>query len=215
MISREKRICTPKEELLNSLTHGIGAGLAVTALAILVSTSGDTWRVVSFAIYGSCLVILYLASAFYHAFKAPGAKRIFRILDHTAIFLLIAGSYTPITLVAMRGAWGWTLFGLIWGLALAGVVLEVFFIDRLRWLTLATYVGMGWLVIIAVKPLVDALPWGALAWLAAGGLLYTGGVVFYVWEKLPFGHAIWHLFVLGGSACHFFCFLFYVLPTNG
>jgi len=201
--------------LLNSLTHGIGAGLAVAALAILVSISGDTWRVVSFAIYGSCLVTLYLASAFYHAFKAPGAKRIFRILDHSAIFLLIAGSYTPITLVAMRGAWGWTLFGLIWGMALAGVVLEVFFIDRLRWLTLATYVGMGWLVIIAVKPLVDALPWGALAWLAAGGLLYTGGVVFYIWEKLPFGHAIWHLFVLGGSACHFFCFLFYVLPTNG
>lgn len=215
MTSQEKLVYTPAEELLNSITHGIGAVLAIAALAILVSLSADAWRVISFSIYGSCLVILYLASTFYHAFSASRAKKVFRVLDHTAIFLLIAGSYTPVTLVAMKGAWGWTLFGLIWGLAMAGVILEVFFLDRFRWLTIATYVGMGWLVIIAVKPLMDALPLGALAWLAAGGLLYTGGVVFYVRKRLPFGHAIWHLFVLGGSACHFFCFLFYVLPVKG
>lgn len=205
------------EELANSLTHGIGAGLALAALAILVTfsgLSGDAWRVVSFAIYGACLVLLYLASTFYHAFGSPRLKRLFRVFDHAAIFLLIAGTYTPVALVSLRGGWGWTLFGLIWGLAIAGIVLEVFFIDRLRWLTLATYLGMGWLVVIAAGPLVEALPFGALAWLAAGGLSYTGGVVFYLWKRLPFHHAIWHLFVLGGSVCHFFAFLLYVLPES-
>jgi hemolysin III len=205
------------EELANSLTHGIGAGLAVAGLAVLVTFSGlagDGWRVVSFSVYGACLVLLYLASTFYHALGSARLKRLFRTFDHAAIFLLIAGTYTPISLVSLSGGWGWTLFGLIWGLAVGGIVLEVFFMDRFRWLTVATYLGMGWLVVIAAGPLVEALPFGALVWLMVGGLAYTGGVVFYLWKKLPFNHAIWHLFVLAGSACHFFGFLFYVLPTS-
>jgi len=206
---------TPAEEVANSLTHGLGAGLAVAGLAVLVTFSGlegDAWRVVSFSIYGASLVALYLASTFYHAFRSPRLKRRFRVLDHTAIYLLIAGTYTPINLVTLGGGWGWTLFGLTWGLAAAGILFEVLFLDRLRWLTIATYVGMGWLAVIATRPLVEALPWGGLAWLLAGGLCYTGGVAFYLWRRLPFHHAVWHLFVLGGSACHFFCFLLYVLP---
>jgi len=205
------------EEIANSLTHGAGAALAVAALAILVTLSalaGDPWRVVAFSIYGSCLLALYLASTFYHALVSPRLKRLFRILDHTAIFLLIAGTYTPITLVSLRGGWGWTLFGLIWGFALFGICLEVFFIDRYRWLTMSTYLGMGWMVVIALKPLISALPLGALIWLGAGGLCYTGGVDFYLWKRQRYTHAVWHLFVLGGSVCHFFCFLIYLLPGD-
>lgn len=208
---------TTAEEFANSLTHGLGVGLSIAALVILVTYSavaGDAWRVVSFSIYGSCLILLYLASTFYHAVRTQKLKSIFRICDHTAIFLLIAGSYTPISLVTLRGAWGWTLFGLIWGFALMGIILEVFFIDRMKWLTVTTYLGMGWLVTIAIKPLIEALDTAALIWLAAGGLLYSGGVVFYLWKKLPYNHAIWHMFVLSGSICHFFAFYLYVLPSN-
>lgn len=202
------------EELANALTHGIGAALSVAALAVLVTyagLAGDPWRVVSFSIYGATLIALYLASTCYHALRAPRLKRLFRIFDHAAIFLLIAGTYTPIALVTLRGGWGWTLFGLIWGLAIAGLVLTIFFVDRYRLLTVAVYLGMGWLGVIAVKPMLRAMPTGGLIWLGLGGLAYSGGVVFYVWRRLPFNHAIWHVFVLGGSACHFFCFLFYVL----
>jgi hemolysin III len=209
-----RRRYTAGEDIASSLTHGIGAGLSVAALVVLVTLSamgGDAWRVVSFSIYGACLVSLYLASMFYHAFRAPRLKSIFRIFDHVAIFLLIAGTYTPVALVSLGGGWGWTLFGLIWGLAVFGILLEVFFMDRFRWLTMGVYIGMGWLVVIAIKPVVEALPVGALVWLGAGGVAYTGGVVFYLWKKLPYSHAIWHLFVLGGSACHFFAFLFHVL----
>ncbi len=207
----------PAEEIANGLTHGIGAVLSVTALAVLVSfavLAGDAWRVVSFSIYGSCMTMLYLSSTLYHAFRAPRLKQIFRVFDHAAIFLLIAGTYTPITLISLGGGWGWTLFGLIWGLALFGITLELLGLSRIRWLTLGIYIGMGWLALIAAKPLVDALPLGGLIWLLAGGIAYTGGVVFYTWKALPFNHAIWHLFVLAGSACHFFCLLFYVLPSN-
>jgi len=205
---------TSGEEFASSLTHGIGAGLSIVALAVLViysSLTGDAWRVVSFSIYGSCLVSLYLASTLYHAVRAPRLKRIFRVCDHVAIFLLIACSYTPITLVSLRGGWGWTLFGLIWGLAVFGILLEIFCMDRIRWLTISIYLGMGWLVVIAGKPVVEALDGGMLFWLGAGGLAYTGGVAFYLWKKLPYNHAIWHLFVMGGSACHFFGFWMYVL----
>jgi hemolysin III len=203
-----------REELANSLIHGTGAALSIAALAMLATMagfSGDPWRVVSFSIYGSCLLLLYLASTFYHAFRSPRLKQLFRVFDHTAIFLLIAGTYTPITLVILRGGWGWTLFGLIWGFAAAGIVLEVFFLDRIRWLTITTYVGMGWLVIIALKPLIEVMPLGALLWIGAGGVAYTTGVIFYVWKKLPFNHAIWHLFVLGGSSCHFIAFWLYIV----
>lgn len=211
----EARRYAPSEELANCLTHAFGAILGAVGLAVLVTLAalqGDAVRVVSFSIYGTCLVLLYLASTLYHAARSARLKRIFRVLDHAAIFLLIAGSYTPVTLVTLQGGWGWTLFGLIWGFALGGIVLEVFFMDRYRWLTIGAYVGMGWLVVIAAGPLIESMPTGGLLWLAGGGLFYTGGVVFYVWKRLPFNHAIWHLFVLAGSVCHFLSFLLYVLP---
>jgi hemolysin III len=206
-----------REEIANSITHGIGVGLSIAALAILVTFAGlfgDAWRVVTLSIYGSTLILLYLASTFYHSFQSQPVKKVFRVLDHSAIFLLIAGTYTPFTLVNLRGGWGWTLFGLIWALAMGGIILEVFFRNRFKWLSIGIYVGMGWLVIIALKPLLSALPVGGLIWLGIGGLIYTFGVVFYAWESIPFNHAIWHLFVLGGSVCHFFCILFYVLPMG-
>ena len=205
------------EEIANSVTHGIGAGLSIAALSILVTFAGlfgDAWRVVSFSIYGATLILLYLASTFYHSFQAPRVKKFFRVLDHSAIFLLIAGTYTPFTLVNLRGGWGWTLFGLIWGSAICGILLEIFFIDRFKTLSMAIYIAMGWLVILAFKPLLSAVPAGGMIWLGVGGLIYTLGVVFYLWERIPFNHAIWHLFVLGGSVCHFFCILFYVLPVD-
>ena len=205
------------EEIANSVTHGIGVGLSIAALSVLVTFAGlfgDAWRVVSFSIYGATLILLYLASTFYHSFQSPRVKEIFRVLDHSAIFLLIAGTYTPFTLVNLRGGWGWTLFGLIWGLAICGILLEVFFMDRFKPLSMAIYVGMGWLVILALKPLLAAVPMGGMIWLGIGGLTYTLGVIFYLWNRIPFNHAIWHLFVLGGSVCHFFCILFYVLPVN-
>jgi hemolysin III len=206
---------SPGEEIANSVTHGIGVALAIAALSILVTLAGlygDAWRVVSFSIYGATLILLYLASTLYHAFRSPRLKRFFKGLDHAAIFLLIAGTYTPFTLVTLRGPWGWTLFGLIWGFALAGIIFETLYLGRFKRLVVGFYIVMGWLVVIAIKPLLDALPVPGMVWLAAGGISYTFGVTFYSWKRLPFNHAIWHLFVLGGSVCHFFAILFYVLP---
>ncbi len=208
---------TVAEEIANALTHGVGVGLAIAALAILVTFSGmygDVWRVVSFSVYGATLILLYLASTLYHSFSSPRLKRIFKGLDHAAIFLLIAGTYTPFTLVTLRGGWGWTLFGLIWAFALSGITFETIFLGRYMKLVVGFYIAMGWLVVTAIKPLIDALPTEGLVWLSAGGLSYTGGVVFYAWKSLPFGHAVWHLFVLGGSICHFFAILFHVLPMG-
>ncbi len=209
---------TRGEEIANSVIHGLGVGLSVAALAVLVTFAGlwgDVWRVVSFAVYGSSLILLYLASTLYHAFRNQRLKELFRIFDHAAIFLLIAGTYTPFTLVTLRGPWGWTLFGLVWACALAGVVTTVAFLKAPRWLPPALYIGMGWLVVIALKPLFAALSIPAIALMAAGGISYTGGVAFYLWDRLPFNHAIWHGFVLGGSVTHFLCILLYVLPMEG
>ncbi len=208
---------TPAEDLANSITHGIGAALAVAALSVLVSQAvlhGDVWRVVSLSIYGSSLVLLYLASTLYHSFRSPRLKHFFKGLAHAAIFLLIAGSYTPFTLVTLRGPWGWTIFGLIWGFAVAGITFESLFLGRFKRLVVVFYLGMGWMAVVAIKPLIEALPWGGIAWIAAGGLFYTLGVIFYMWKRLPFNHAIWHLFVLGGSGCHFFAIALYVLPME-
>jgi len=207
---------TAAEEIASSITHGIGAALGAAALCVLVTFAafrGDAWRVVSFAIYGSSLVLLYLFSTFYHAIRNPRLKLLFRYLDHSAIYLLIAGSYTPFLLVKMRGPWGWSLFGTIWGLAILGIALNFVLIGRSRMLAGLVYIGMGWLVVVAIKPLVATIPPGGIAWLVAGGLFYTVGVVFYVAKRLPFNHAIWHLFVLAGSACHFVAILLYVLPA--
>ena len=204
------------EEIASSLIHGLGAALSVTALVLLTVLSfktGDPWRVVSLAIYGFTLVILYLSSTLYHSFQGPAVKRVFRYLDHTSIYLLIAGTYTPFTLVNLRGAWGWTLFGMIWGFAVLGSIMTVSGFGRSRVLASLIYIGMGWLVVIAIKPLVAAIPPAGIFWLVAGGLFYTFGVLFYIWKKLPFNHAIWHLFVLAGSMCHFLAIFKYVLPV--
>ncbi len=204
------------EEIASSITHGIGAALGVVALVVLVilgAARGDTWHVVSFAVYGSTLVLLYVFSTLYHAFQRPGVKRVLRHLDHSAIYLLIAGTYTPFTLINMRGPWGWSLFGTIWGLALLGIGLNFILVGRSRILASLVYIGMGWLAVVAIKPLLATVPTGGIAWLVAGGLAYTFGVVFYIWKKLPFNHAVWHLFVLAGSVCHFLAILLYVLPA--
>lgn len=205
------------EEVANTVTHGIGVGLSIAGLVLLVVRAalyGDVWQVVSFSIYGSSLILLYLASTLYHGFQSKRIKRIFRIFDHSAIYLLIAGTYTPFVLIALRGAWGWTLFGIIWGLAILGVSFKLIFGTKYEIVSTIFYVAMGWVVIIAIKPLIAALPFGGLMWLVAGGLAYTGGVVFYVWEKLPFNHAIWHGFVLAGSLFHFFSVWLYLSPVS-
>lgn len=170
--------------------------------------------VVACSIYGATLVLLYTASTFYHALPPGRGKRVFGILDHAAIFLLIAGTYTPFTLVTLRGGWGWSLFGVIWGIAAAGTVLEAVARGRWRRLQLVLYLAMGWGVVLVARPLVQELARGGLVLLACGGLAYTLGVIFYVWKRLPFHHAVWHVFVLAGSICHFFAVLLYVIPRN-
>jgi len=201
------------EEIANSITHGVGIGLSIAALVILVvlaSKRGDAWRIVSFSIYGATLVLLYLSSTLYHSFVNPKIKNIFRILDHSAIYLLIAGSYTPITLTFMRGAWGWTLFGIIWGIALGGITVTILLLDKLKALLVLSYVAMGSIIVIAFKPMIQTVPRGMIIWLFIGGACYLLGIVFYVWKKLPYHHPIWHLFVLGGSISHFLGVLFYL-----
>lgn len=208
---------TFNEEIANSATHCIGVVLSVAALVFLVTLAGikgNTWQVVSFSIYGSTLIVLYLSSTLYHGFNLPRFKHIFQLADHSAIFLLIAGTYTPFTLVSLRGPWGWTLFGLIWGLAIIGIVLTVLFLGRFRLLFTMLYLGMGWLVIIALKPLLNAIPLGGILWIAGGGAFYSLGVIFYLQKNLRYGHAVWHLFVLAGSICHFFGMLFYISPIS-
>lgn len=194
------------EEIANAVTHGIGAALSVAGLVLLVvfaALRGDAWRVVSFSIYGATLIILYLASTLYHSFTNIRLKRFFRTMDHISIFLLIAGTYTPITLVCMRGPWGWTIFGLIWALAIAGVILKAFFMGRFEKAAIVLYVAMGWLIVIAVKPMIQMVPPGTVMWLVIGGVSYTLGLTFYALKKMPYHHAVWHLFVLGGSVCQY------------
>lgn len=201
------------EEIANSITHGIGAGLSIAALVILVvmaSRRGDAWRIASFSIYGATLSLLYLSSTLYHGFINPKIKNIFRILDHSAIYLLIAGTYTPITLTLMRGAWGWTLFGLAWTMAIGGIIITALLLDKLKALLVLSYVVMGLLVVIAIKPMMQMVPRGMIAWLFIGGACYILGIIFYLWKRLPYHHPIWHLFVLGGSISHFLGILFYL-----
>ena len=205
------------EERINALTHGIGTALAVTGLVLLIVFAvmyGDIWHVVSFSIYGSTLVLMYLVSTLYHTLRNRKAKDILKVLDHSAIYLLIAGTYTPFTLITLHGRLGWTLFGVVWGLAAAGIVFKIFFVKRFRILSTILYLLMGWLVISVVKPLVAGIPGPGLAWLVAGGLMYSSGTVFYIRKKKAFNHAIWHVFVMAGSVCHFLAVLLYVLPLK-
>jgi hemolysin III len=206
------------EEIANAISHGIGAVLSIAGLAILVAFAtlyGDVWHIISSSIYGATLVILYTASTLYHAIWHPQAKQILRQFDHAAIFLLIAGTYTPFTLVNLRGEWGWTLFILVWSIAIAGLILEIATKQKFKKLSLGLYLGLGWLVVVAINPMLEHIASGGLILLLMGGLCYSLGVVFYVWKRLTFHHAIWHLFVLGGSICHFFAVLFYVIPDAG
>jgi len=193
-------------ERFNGYSHLAGAVLALTGAVVLVvmaSVKADPWRIVSFAVYGATLVLLYLASTLYHSTRGR-AKGVFRKLDHCSIYLLIAGTYTPFTLVTLNGPWGWSLFGAIWGLAVMGIIQEYWLARGARLASLVIYVLMGWLALIALGPLFDALAWKGMAWVIGGGLLYTAGIVFYVYdERVRHFHGIWHLFVLGGSAAHY------------
>jgi len=195
------------EERANRLTHAVGILLSLAGMAVLVSLAamrGDAWDVVAATVFGLSLVLLYTASTLYHTFRSADTKRLLRKFDHAAIFLLIAGTYTPFLLVSLRGPWGWSLFGVIWGLAVAGVTLKFWFAGRFTVVSTLIYLAMGWLVIVATRPMLAAVEPRVLWLLLAGGLSYTGGTVFYLWRNLPFHHAVWHLFVLGGSVCHFF-----------
>jgi hemolysin III len=203
------------EEVMNAVTHGIGTLLAVAGLVLLIVLAylhGDFWHIVSFSIYGTTLVLLYLASTLYHSFTNERVKRIFKILDHSAIYLLIAGTYTPFTLVPLHGVLGWTIFGLVWGFAIVGIALKVFFTGRFKIISTLCYLGMGWFIVFAIKPLIDTVPALGMTWLLVGGLFYTLGSIFYLWKKIPYNHAIWHLFVLAGSISHFIAVFFYILP---
>lgn len=208
---------TRSEEIANSITHGLGLALSVAGLVVLVvlaALRGTAWHIVSCAVYGTTLVILYTASTLYHGVRGPRVKRVLRILDHSAIYLLIAGTYTPFALVTLRGAWGWSLFGAVWGLALLGILWKIWFVDRFAVVSTTVYLLMGWLAVGAAKPLLAALPLGGLAWILAGGLSYTAGVAFFGWRKLPYAHTVWHLFVVAGSVCHFLAVLLYVIPKS-
>lgn len=201
------------EAIANSITHGFGLLLSITALVILTTIAyihNDPLKIFSSIVYGSSLVAMYGASTLYHSMPLPKIKYYLRILDHSAIYLLIAGTYTPFALITLHGTLGWTLFAVIWGLALFGIIFKLLFTHRFALLSTVIYLVMGWLVIFVIKPIWYALPTTGLVLLIAGGLAYTGGIVFYAWEK-PFSHTIWHVFVLAASACHFFAILFYVI----
>lgn len=215
-MTKEMDTSTRKEEMANSITHGIGVALSLAAFVILVayaSMQGDKWKIISLSIYSASLVLLYTASTLYHSFTAPKVKHYLKIFDHSAIYLLIAGTYTPFMLVVLRDSIGWAFFIAIWCFALVGISFKLFFVHRFRILSTIIYLLMGWMAIIAFKPLFNNMPEEGLYWILAGGIFYSLGVIFYLWKKLPYHHAIWHLFVLGGSICHFFAVFLYVLPS--
>ena len=202
-----------KEELVNIITHGLGLLLSIPALVLLVfraSLYGTAWHLVSFCIYGCTLVLLYLASTTYHAARKPKIKDKLNIFDHSAIYLLIAGTYTPFLLVTLRGAWGWSLFGVVWGLAIVGIVMKFFFMSKYKVVSALAYVLMGWVIIVAIKPLINNLATPGLWWLFAGGLSYTIGAVLYTLKKIPYHHGIFHVFVLIGSITHWVSVFYYV-----
>ena len=196
---------TPREELANAITHWLGVAFAVTVTVVLTIQAvlaDDIWKIVTYPVFGVSMIVLYTASALYHSLSGHESKRWLRVFDHISIYYLIAGTYTPISLVALRGDWGWVIFAVIWALAAAGTVYTVFFTGRFPIISTALYVAMGWTAIFAIIPLLRNLASQTLLWIVAGGVAYTGGVVFYAWKRLSYNHAIWHLFVLAGSACH-------------
>jgi hemolysin III len=196
---------SPAEEVAHAVTHGLGCLLAIAGLVFLVVQAvrrDEPWEVVGAAVFGATMVLLYLASTLYHAVAAPRAKAVLARIDHAAIYLLIAGTYTPLCLGPLRGPWGWSLLGVVWGLGVAGAVLDVASGRRFKWLSITIYLLMGWLVVTALRPLITTLDGTTLGWIALGGVFYTGGVAFYLWRRLPWHHAIWHVMVVGGSLSH-------------
>lgn len=211
MVARKRK----NEELINVLTHGMGAVLSVAALVLLVvysAVNGSAIHVISSVIFGVSLILLYSASTIFHAMKKLRWRRIFQKIDHLCIYLLIAGTYTPIALIGLKGVWGWTIFGIIWAMVLLGFIFKFSPLCKSEKLSLSLYALMGWLIIVAIKPLINNLSLGALLCILGGGLLYTFGIYFYANRKIPYNHAIWHLFVLGGSTLHFFAVFFYLIP---
>jgi len=206
---------TLREEIASSVTHGVGIVLAIAGLAVLVAFAalhGDAWHVTSCSIFGAALILCFTTSTLYHSVQVERIKHTLRALDHSAIFVLIAGTYTPFLLVNLRGAWGWSLLAVIWTLTFLGIALRLFLKGRLHGLVVSIYLAMGWAVVVAAEPMLERVATGGLVLLAAGGLAYTAGVAFYKWKRLPYNHAIWHGFVLAGAALHFFAVLFYVIP---
>lgn len=206
-----------REELASALTHGVGAVAALAGSAVLITLAalyGDAWQLGASIVFGITLLLLYVASTLYHSVQHPVTKARLKVFDHCAIYLLIAGTYTPFTLIGLRGPWGWGLFIAIWSLAIAGVVFKLFYTGRFKLLSTIIYVAMGWLVIVAIKPLLMSLDAWTLGWLLAGGLFYTLGTYFYHRESIPYSHAIWHLFVIAGSVCHFVAVTAQVLPRG-
>ena len=203
------------EEIANSITHGIGAGFSIVGLTVLIifaAFKNSSLHIVSFSIYGATLVLLYLASTLYHSIQHPTAKRILQRIDHAAIYLLIAGTYTPFLLVSLRNAWGWTLLVVIWGLAILGIAYKLLFLEYYEKISALGYVLMGWLCLIAGRQLLTNLPTEILIWIAAGGVIYTAGITFLLLRRIPFRHTIWHVFVLAGSLCHYYA-VFRLLNT--
>lgn len=206
----------PKEELANAITHGIGALLSLAGLVLLIvfaSIKGTAWHVVSFTVYGVSMLLLYSCSTLVHSFKEGKVKDLFEIFDHSSIYIYIAGTYTPFMLIAARGPLGWSLFGIVWGIAIVGVVFKAFFVKRFLFMSTIFYLIMGWLIVFAWGPLTAAVPAPGITLLVIGGILYSLGTVFYVWRGFPYHHAIWHLFVLAASVVHFFAILLYLLPV--
>jgi hemolysin III len=208
---------TRNEEIVNAITHGLGMLLSVAGLVtllVLAARDADPWRMATFSIYGISLVLLYLASTCYHVCPAGRAKDVFRLLDHAAIYFLIAGTYTPFMLVSIGGGWGWSIVSVLWMLAAIGTVIKTRVSARSTRLSTILYIAMGWIGLVAVAPILQTFSTACILWILAGGVAYTAGVIFFVWDRLPFNHAVWHLFVMKGSACHFLAVLLYVLPVK-
>jgi len=206
-----------REEVANAITHGIGAMLSLAGLVLLIvfsSLKGTAWHIVSFTIYGVSMLLLYVCSTLVHSFKEGKLKDLFEFFDHSSIYLFIAGTYTPLLLVAIRSPLGWSLFGIVWGIALLGVLFKAFFVKRFLFMSTIFYLIMGWLIVAAWGPLTAAVPQPGIVLLVTGGILYSLGTIFYVWRIFPYHHAIWHLFVLAGSVTHFFTILLYLLPHH-
>ena len=205
------------EEIASAITHGLGVIFSIVALVLLVlsaTESGSTWNVTAVSVFGASMILLYLFSTLMHAIPHPPAKRVLQVFDHAGIYLLIAGSYTPFALVTLHGTLGWVLFGIVWGVAILGIVWKLFATGKYMWVSNVTYLALGWMCIIAIRPLYESLGHQGFMLLLAGGLAYSIGIVFYVWQKLPFNHAIWHLFVLAGSVFIFLSILLYVAPST-